>query len=191
MNAETYAELSAAELRVVVGALAQGIDIRAGEAGVEPAGRHAFCALEVLTKLAAVDTQVGLQDVVDRQTRVLVQFFCDRRPVRRAEVGSRGEGTGIVTHGELFDLGEQSLEGAVLTGQLLVIPGGRSVRGQHGLVGKVDAGVARGAIGAQVEVENLRQQDHAVEIDRAVGFELIHEHRRAGRAIAFTEQVFR
>ena len=74
-------------------------------------------------------------------------------------------------------------------GQLVVIPGGGRVGRQHGLIGQIDAGITGRPVRAQVEVQNLRQQDHAVEVDGAVGLELIDDHRRARRAVAFAEQV--
>jgi len=77
----------------------------------------------------------------------------------------------------------------VLTRQLFVIPGGRRVGRQHGLIGKIDARIARRAVGAQIEIEDLREQDDPVEIDCAVRLELIDEHRRARRTVALAEQI--
>jgi len=65
-----------------------------------------------------------------------------------------------------------------------------AVGGEHSLVRQVDTGVARGPIRAQVEAQDLRQQNDSVESIEAVGFELVDEHgRNGGGQIALAEQV--
>ncbi len=118
-------------------------------------------------------------------------FSAMARAFRRRKLRASRQRARIVPHRELFDLREEGFEILVLAGQFFVIPGGRGIGRQCRLVGQIDAGIAGRPIRAQVEVENLRQQDHAVEIDRAIRLELIDEHRRARRAVAFAEQIFR
>ena len=72
----------------------------------------------------------------------------------------------------------------------MVIPGCRRISRKRQLIGKIDARIELRTIGAEVEIQNLRQQDDPVEIDIAVGFQQIDQRGRARRAIAFAEQVF-
>jgi len=54
---------------------------------------------------------------------------------------------------------------------LMVIPRRRRVGGKRQLVGKIDARVELRTVGADIEIQNLRQQDDTVEVDVAVGLE--------------------
>src|ERR1700728_2515500 len=97
-----------------------------------------------------------------------MQLSGDRGSVAGAEGGSGGERARVVAHGELFDLGEQRLEIGVRTWQLLVEPGSGRIGGERGLVRQVDSGVVGRTVGTQVEVQDLRKQDDAVQVDRAL-----------------------
>src|SRR5271169_5295636 len=71
-----------------------------------------------------------------------------------------------------------------------VVPGCRRVTRKRQLIGKIDARIELRTVGAEVEIQNLRQQDDPVEIDVAISFQEIDQRSRARRAIAFAEQVF-
>ena len=77
----------------------------------------------------------------------------------------------------------------MLRGELVVVPGGCGIGRQRGLVRQIDAGIARRTIGTQIEIEDLGEQDHPVEIDRTVRLQLIDEHRRARRTVALAKQI--
>ena len=51
-------------------------------------------------------------------------------------------------------------------------------------------GLYCGAIRAEVEVQDLRQLDHAVEIDAIAGFQDIDQIGVARRAVAFAKKEF-
>src|SRR5213079_314779 len=106
-------------LRIVVGALTQRIDVGSGKTRVEPAGRPAIIALQVLAKFPAVDAQVCPEYVIDGKAGVLVKLLGDGGAFRRAELGAPRERMGIVPHGELLHFGQQSIETLVLRGQLV------------------------------------------------------------------------
>ena len=77
----------------------------------------------------------------------------------------------------------------MLDGKLVVVPGGGRVGWQRSLVRQFDARVVGGSIGTEIESQNLRQQDDAVQIDGTVRFELVDHHRRARRTVAFAKQI--
>ena len=174
-------------LRIVFRLFAERIKGRAGEARIEAAGGQPVFILQVLLKFSAIDAQVRLLDISGRQAGVLVQLFDDGPTL----VGGKGraglERDGVVVHGEVLDLGNERLQIRVRLGQPVVIPGAGGIGGKVELVGDIDAGIAIGEIGIQREVQDLREQDDAVEIDVAFGFEEIGEHGRARGAVAFTK----
>ena len=47
---------------------------------------------------------------------------------------------------------------------------------QGDLVRQIDAGIEFRPVGAEIEIENLREQDDAVQIDIAIGRELVCDH---------------
>ena len=176
-------------LRIVFCALAQRVEIRAGEASVETAGGQFAILLEGLFEFAAVDAEIGAEQVVDWQADVVVQLFGDGLLFIRGDVGTESESVGVGAHGEVFDLFQEGLEGGRLLGKLFVIPGCGGVGGQGEHVGKVDAGVCAGAIDVGGEVEDLRKQNDAVEVDAFAVFENVGEDGGAGGAIALAEDV--
>jgi len=118
-----------------------------------------------------------------------VQLLGNRLPIRGAKIRPGRQRPAIVPHGELFDFGQKRFEFLALTRQFFVIPGGSGIGRQYGLVGQIDTRIAGGPVRTQVEIQNLRQQNHAVEVDGAIGLELIDEHRRARRSITLAEQI--
>jgi hypothetical protein len=54
---------------------------------------------------------------------------------------------------------------------------------------QVDAGIEFGTVDAGVEAEELREQDHTVEVDTVLVGEEVRHHRRTGSAAALAEQV--
>jgi len=113
-----------------------------------------------------------------------------RQALRRAQIGTRGERACVISHRELLDFGQQRFQVLVLARQLVVIPGGGGIGWQHRLVRQVDAGISGRPVRAQVEIQNLRQQDDAIEVDGALRLQFVHEHSRARRAVALAEQIF-
>src|ERR1700684_844102 len=79
----------------------------------------------------------------------------------------------------------------MLLGQLVAIPGGRGIGGEHQLVGGIDTGIELGNVGIEGEVQYLREKNDAVEIDIAFGFEDIRQHSGSRGAVTFAEQVLR
>jgi hypothetical protein len=73
--------------------------------------------------------------------------------------------------------------------QLLVVPGRGGVGGQRQHVGQVDAGIAAGLIDVGGEVEYLREQDHAVQVDALAVLQNVGEDRGARGAVALAEDV--
>ena len=71
-----------------------------------------------------------------------------------------------------------------------MVPGRGRIRRQGDHIGLIGAWVELGRVGREVEVEDLRQQDHAVEVRVAAGGQVGRHRRRARRAVAFAEQVF-
>ncbi len=69
----------------------------------------------------------------------------------------------------------------------MVIPGGRGHGGQREEVAVIGAGIALRAVGAVVEVEDLREEDGAVEVDAAL-LQEEGEDGGAGGAVAFAEE---
>ena len=159
--------------------MTQRIDVGAGKARIQAAGGDAVPALQCLAELTAVDSEVRLDDVVDRQSGKAMQLIGDRTLLRGAQFRTRRQCPAVVPHGEALDRGQEAVEITLLSRQLVVIPGGRAVGRQGDLVREVDARVVGGRIGAQVEVQDLRQQDDTIEIDAALRLELVDEHRGA------------
>jgi hypothetical protein len=82
-----------------------------------------------------------------------------------AEVGALGQRVRVGAHGEVFHIFEERLERGRLLGQLSCDTRRwrRRWAGQH--IGQVDAGIAAGAVDVGGEVEDLREQDDAVQVD--------------------------
>ena len=144
-----------------------------------------------MLELAAVDAQVRALEVIDRKPGVRVQLLGDGVPARGFERVARAERERVLAHRELLDLGQQRLRSRRRVRQLLVIPRGRRIGRQRELVRKIDAGIDLRKIDQHAEIEYLRQQHDAVEIDRAIVLQDIGKDCRARRAVAFAEQIFR
>ena len=89
-------------MRIVFRTLAQRIEIGAGEAGVEASGGEVFIFLEGFFELAAIDAEVGAEQVLDWQSDVLVKLLGDSLFLFRAEVRTLGECVGVWAGGEGF-----------------------------------------------------------------------------------------
>ena len=108
------------------------------------------------------------------------------------QAGARLQRRRVFAHRETFDrLHERGEIVRLLAGKLVVIPRRRRIGRQRDLVGQVDAGIVFGPVDRQIEVQDLRQQDHAVEVDVVLGLEIVDENGRARRAVAFAEEIFR
>ena len=142
-------------MRIVFGALAEWVEAGARETGVQSAGGEAFVVLEGFLEFAAADTEVGLEQIGDRQAGVLVQLFRDGLLFFGADVGSLAKGMRVGAHGEVFHFFQEWLQGRRLRGKLLVIPAGGGVGGQGENVGQVNAGVEAGTVDVGGEVEDL------------------------------------
>src|SRR6185437_5938547 len=96
-----------------------------------------------------------------------------------AQRGS-GEQRLLVFRGRpLGGLLQQRLQSAVVVlRQLVVVPRGGRVGRQRQHIGQVDARRVVGAVHAGGEVEDLREQDHAIEVDVVVGLQIGRHHRR-------------
>ena len=67
--------------------------------------------------------------------------------------------------GELLDpLEKRGKVGRAFAGKLVMIPGGRGISWEGDDVGQVDAGIEVRDVVEEIEVEDLREQDDAVEI---------------------------
>src|SRR5208282_3227215 len=166
---------------------AEGIKGGAGEARIQASGGQALFILQVLFEFSAVDAQVGLFDISRGQPRVLMKLFHDGVTLIGGQRSAGFERESVVVHGEVFDFREQRLQIRVRLEQLFVIPRGCGICGKNELVGGIDAGIDLGKVGVEREVQDLRQQDDAVEIDAAVSFQKVGEYGRARGAVAFSE----
>src|SRR6185437_3146640 len=146
------------------------------ETGVEAAGGQVRVDLQLLLELRAAYAQVRFLDVGDRQPRIVVELLGNRVELILGQARARIERIGVVAHRELLDFFEEALEVGGLRGELVVIPGGGCERRQHDLVGHLDAGIRVGKIRGQIEVEDLRKQDDAVEIDAVIGLEVVDDN---------------
>ena len=99
-----------------------------------------------LLEFAAGHAQVGLEQIGDRQARVLMQLFGDRLLFGVGQIGTQRQRVSVGTDGEVLDLFEEGLECGRLLRQFLVIPGGGGVGGQGELVRQIDAGVRIGQV---------------------------------------------
>src|SRR6516164_7826136 len=99
-----------------------------------------------------------------------MQLFDDGAPLIGRKGRARLERECIVVHGEVLDLGDERLQVGIGSGQLVVIPRACRISGKVELVGDIDAGVDVGNVGVKREVQNLRQQDNAVEVDVPLSF---------------------
>ena len=112
------------------------------------------------------------------------------KAARRIELAARLQGDGVIAGGELLDLGDEGGEvSRTLARQAIVVPGGRRVGRQGGDVGLFGAGVELRPVGGEVEIEDLGEQDDAVEIDVVLGLQGVDQDRRSRRAVAFPKQV--
>ena len=89
----------------------------------------------------------------------------------------------------LFHVFQKGLKRRRLLGQLLVVPGRGRIGGQRQHVGQIHAGVDVGIVDVRGEVEDLREQNHAVQIDALVVLQNVGQHRRARGAVALAEDV--
>jgi hypothetical protein len=85
-----------------------------------------------------------------------MQFLRDSAFIGNTQIGARRQRASVVAHGELLHFRQQGFEILVIARQFLVIPGGRCIRGEHRLIRQIDARISGGAIGAQIEIEDLR-----------------------------------
>src|SRR6202044_982800 len=144
-----------------------------------------------LLEFPAVHTQVGALDVVGRQAGVLVQLGRDLRLSFRTQGGAGQERLRIVVEREILDLAQQRLESRRLIGQLVVIPGRGGEGRQREHIRQVDARVELRRVGPVVEVQYLREQDDAVQVELLFVLQNAGERRRSRGPIALAKQIFR
>jgi len=154
-------------------------------AGVQPARCHAFGPLQVLTELAAVDAQIGFEDVIDRQSSVLVELLGYRGPYRLLTAATQRQRAGILAIANCSTSVSSASTlacspGSFLWYQLLLR------KSQHRLVRDIDAGLPVGRSGLRSKLRicesrmtRLKSTDDPLE--------LVDQHRSARRAVAFTE----
>ena len=179
-----------ADERIVLRLLAQEVEARAGVAGVDPPGSQAAGQLQLLRELPAADPEVGLEQVVDRQAQVTGESLGNLLARGRLQSSALLQRRGIVAERELLDFPQERLElGRARAGQAVVVPRGGGHRRQRRDVGGVDARVEARAIYREIEVEDRRQQDHAVQVDAEAARQFVGQDRRTRGAITFAEQV--
>ena len=93
-----------------------------------------------------------------------MQLLCHLLFLVRSQVGAQRQCMRVGAHGKLLDLGQKRLQCGRLCGKFLVIPrrGGVGRQAQH--IRLVHAGIRAGPIDVGGEIENLRKQDHAVQV---------------------------
>ena len=175
-------------LRIVIRLLAHRIDGGSGEPGIESAGGD-FASEQILFEFPAVDAQIGALDVVGRESGVVVQPGCDFRFAFGAQGRARRQRLRVVCQREILDLLQQGFELGGLIRQLMVVPGRRRVRGQCERIRKIHAGIELRRVDAVVEVQYLRQQNDAVQIQSLLVLENIGQRRRARRPVTLAEQI--
>ena len=176
-----------ATLWIVVGFLAERIDGRSREARVESPRRA--IAEHVLLEHAAGDAQVGPVEVVGRQSGVGMQLLDHRRATLRRQRVAGTERALVLPERELLHLAQERLELDRRSRQALVVPRRRGKGWQRQHVGLVDTRIKLGAIGAVVPNQPLREQHHAVEIERLVVLQQERQRTGASRPVALTENV--
>ncbi len=90
---------------------------------------------------------------------------------------ARRERFGVFAQGKILDFVEQGLERSRLIRQFMVIPGRRRVGRQRQNIGQIDTRIELGCVRTVVEIQDLRQQDDAVQIQRLLALQDVREHR--------------
>src|SRR6185437_16089440 len=113
-------------LRIVIGLLVERIDRGPREARVEASGGRLRIVLQVLLEHAAVDAQIGLQDVPDRQAGIVVQLLRDYVALLIVERRTGLQRQSIIAHRKVLHLAQELAQIVrLLARQLVVIPGRR------------------------------------------------------------------
>ncbi len=68
-----------------------------------------------------------------------------------------------------------------------MIPGGCGIGGERELIRQVDTGIELRAIRAEVVAQYLREQNYAVEVEIAIGFEHVGKNGGPRGAVAFAK----
>ena len=114
--------------------------------------------------------RLAFEQIGHGQAGVLVQLLCYLLFFVRAQIGAQSERVRVGSHCEFFHVLQKRLKSGRLLGQLLVVPGRGRIGGQRQHVGQIHAGVAAGGINIGGEVEDLREQNHAVQVDARAWF---------------------
>src|ERR1035437_2689697 len=107
----------------------------------------------------------------------------------RAKVGAQGQRVGVGAHGIVFHVLEEWLQCGRLLGQLLVIPGRGRIGGQCQLIRQVYAGIAGRKVDVGGEVEDLREQDYAVQVDVLAVLQNVGQNGGACGAVTLAKYV--
>jgi hypothetical protein len=98
---------SCSRMRIVLAELAQRVERRAREARVERARRDRLVAEQLLLERTVRDAQVRLEQIRRGETRVVVQPFRDRLPLRVGEPVALLQRERVLVRREALDLGEE------------------------------------------------------------------------------------
>ena len=142
-------------LRIVFGILRHRIECGAGEAAVQSARGDITACLEFVLEHATGDAQIGLDQIVDRQTGVLVQPLRHRLGLRLAQPRTRHQRLRIIAQRVLLHLLQKGLQRGRLLRQFVVIERRRGEGRQGQLVRQIDARIELGTIDAGIETEDL------------------------------------
>ena len=117
-----------------------------------------------------------------------MELLGDGLLLRFGEVGAEGQRMRIGARGILLDLLEEGIESGRLIGQLLVVPGGGGVGGKSKDIWQVHAWVCGGFVDVGGEVEDLREQDDAIQVDALVVLKDVGEDGGACGAVALAKK---
>jgi hypothetical protein len=96
-----------------------------------------------------------------------VELRCDGIAPLVVEPGAGFQCECIFARRETLDLVDERCNILGRIGQLVVIPRRRRIGRERELIRNVDARIVFGLIRAEIKIQDLRQQDDSVEIDRA------------------------
>ena len=157
----------------------------AGEAGVEPADDAAFVPEQLRLEGGSGDAQVGLVEEVGAQAGVAVQLLDHPRAGFRVERPAGEQRGRVFAERPGLDLGHERLEIVRrAAGEPVEVARRDRVGREVDDVGQVVAG---GELDG-VELQHHRDQHDPVQV-HVGALQVAREHRRAGGAVAFAEQV--
>ena len=115
------------------------------------------------------------------------QLLGDLLPFIGPQIGAQSQSARVGASGELFHFFQEWLKSRRLLGQLFVIPGRGCEGGQRQLVGQVNSGIASGNVDVGGEVEDLRKQNDAVQVDAFAVLQNVGQHGGACGAVTLAK----